>query len=179
MDERRRTSLIPEWFRRMIIETHLNQRRHMQRVISGLTEEHILQKVASEKDFEDILSILRHIINAETYWFHKLGQSIGPPSKSQSLSEVLEHLSENTQKITERVEGATDDQLKIVAPRDGGPSVSWAVLRTAQHGVYHTGQIAKLRRVIDAPNLLPDDSDRWGHAVDSLIEMLKRFIEEE
>jgi hypothetical protein len=33
--------------------------------------------------------------------------------------------------------------------------------------------------VIDAPELLPDDSDRWGHAVDSLIEMVKRFIEDE
>lgn len=172
-------SLIPEWFRGMIIETHLNQRRHMHRVISGLTEEHMLKKIVSEKDFEDILSILRHIINAETYWFHKLGQSIGPPSKGQSLSEVLEQLSENTQNITERVEGATEDQLRIVALRDGGPSVSWAVLRTAQHGVYHSGQIAKLRRVIDAPELLPDDSDRWGHAVDSLIEMVKRFIEDE
>ncbi|UCH03914.1 MAG: DinB family protein [Candidatus Thorarchaeota archaeon] len=172
-------SLIPEWFRGMIIQTHHNQRRHMHRVISGLTEEQMLKRVVTEKDFEDMMSILRHIINAETYWFHKLGQSIGPPSKSQILSEVLEKLSENTQKIVERVEGATEDQLKIVAPRDGGPSVSWAVLRTAQHGVYHTGQIAKLRRVIDAPELLTDDSDRWGHAVDSLIEMLKRFIEEE
>ncbi len=171
--------MIPEWFRGMIIETHLNQRRHMHRVISGLTEEHMLKKIVSEKDFEDILSILRHIINAETYWFHKLRQSIGPPSKGESLSEVLERLSENTQKITERVVGATEDQLKIVPPREGGPSVSWAVLRTAQHGVYHSGQIAKLRRVIDAPELIPDESDRWGQAVDSLIEMVGRFVEDD
>ncbi|MFX0045090.1 MAG: DinB family protein [Candidatus Hermodarchaeota archaeon] len=171
--------LIPEWFRGMTIQTHHNQRRHMHRVISGLTEEHMLKKIVSEKDFEDILSILRHIINAETYWFHKLGQSIGPPVKGESLSEVLERLSENTQKITERVEGAKEDQLKIVSPREGGPSVSWAVLRTAQHGVYHSGQIAKLRRVIDAPELLPDDSDRWGQAVDTLIEMIGRFIDED
>jgi uncharacterized damage-inducible protein DinB len=151
----------------------------MHRVISGLSEEQMFKKVVSEEDFEDILSILRHIINAETYWFHKLGQSIGPPSKGESLEEVLDRLSENTQKITERVKDASAEKLQIVPPREGGPSVAWAVLRTAQHGVYHTGQIAKLRRVIAAPELLPDDSDRWGHAVDSLIEIVRRFIEED
>jgi len=170
--------LVPEWFKEVILQAHHNQRRHMYRVISGLTEEHMLKKIVSEKNFEDTLSILRHIINAETYWFHKLGQSIGPPSRGESLPDLLERLSENTQKISERVEGATEDQLRIVSPREGGPSVSWAVLRTAQHGVYHTGQIAKLRRVIDAPELPPDDSDRWGQAVDSLIEIVRRFIEE-
>ncbi|MFQ5833354.1 MAG: DinB family protein [Candidatus Thorarchaeota archaeon] len=170
--------LVPDWFREMVIETHLNQRRHMDRVLAGLSEEHMTQKVASEENFEDILSILRHIGSAQTYWHFKAGHSIGPPVKEETVEEVLARLSENSEKIIEQIQNCPEEQLQIVPPREGGPSIAWAVMRTAQHGIYHSGQIAKLRRVIGAPDLLPDDSDRWGKAVDSLIMIVRRFLEE-
>ena len=60
-----------EWFRRMLIAAHNNQREHLQRILSGLTEEHLLKKITDEERLNNILGIIWHISSAETYWFHQ------------------------------------------------------------------------------------------------------------
>jgi hypothetical protein len=119
-----------------------------------------------------------HIGTAETYWFHKANNSIGPPVIADTFEEVISRINENTEEITKIVSECPEDQLRIIPPSEGGPSIAWAVLRTSQHGIYHAGQIAKIRRMIDAKELLPNPENLWGKAVDSILEIAKALIDE-
>ena len=58
------------------------------------------------------------------------------------------------------------------------PSIAWCVLRTYQHGLYHAGQIAKIRRIEGAKELAYHRDELWSLAVDSVIEILERFTNE-
>lgn len=148
----------------------------MYRVLEGLKEEEIIKIVTDEEYSKSIAGLVMHIGTAETYWFHKANYSIGPPTIAETFDEVLARLKENTEKITKIVHECPEDQLRIIPPKDGGPSIAWAVLRTVQHGIYHTGQIAKIRRMIGASDLPPDSENLWGHAVDSIIEIVRMLV---
>ncbi len=166
-----------EWFRQMLIEAHNNQRRHLKRITHGLSEEHLTELVAPGDDHPNIQSLLWHIGSAETYWFYKSTYSIGTRYDKDDLGLVLKKLGENTERIAEVVNTCSIEQLRIVPPSpEGGPSVAWAVLRTFMHGIYHTGQIAKMRRIIGAPELPPEDVDSWSLAVDSVADLIHGLL---
>ena len=77
-----------EWYRKMLIEAHHNQRAHMERILAGLTKNHFLKKVTSEERLHNILGIVWHIASAETYWFHKSGHSIGPKFEAEDIEVI-------------------------------------------------------------------------------------------
>jgi uncharacterized damage-inducible protein DinB len=165
--------MIPSWFREKVIQAHENQRAHLYYVLQDLKPEELIKEVTTEEYSRSIAGIVMHIGTAETYWFHKANTSIGPPIIADTFEEVLTRIRENTEKITKIVKECPEEQLRIIPPKDGGPSIAWAVLRTAQHGIYHSGQIAKIRRMIGAADLPPDPKNRWGTAVDSTLDIIR------
>jgi len=171
--------MVPLWFREKVIQTHLNQRAHMNFVLKGLTDEELTKEVTSEEYSRSIAGLVMHIGTAETYWFHKANESIGPPTIADTFDEVKSRLQENTDKIIEKVRNCREEQLRILPPKEGGPSIAWAVLRTAQHGIYHSGQIAKIRRMIGAEDLPLDSEGLWGKAVDSLLDLVRTMMEDD
>lgn len=171
--------MIPDWFRENVIQAHKNQRAHMFYVLDGLTDDELTKEVTTEEYSRSIAGIVMHIGTAETYWFHKANESIGPPTIADTFAEVKSLLQENTEKIMEKIRTCPDGKMRIIPPKEGGPSIAWAVLRTAQHGIYHNGQIAKIRRMIGASELSPDSEDLWGKAVDSLIGIIRILIEDD
>ena len=170
--------MIPSWFREMVIQTHNNQRNHLQYVLQDLTSNELTKEVTTEEYSKSIAGIVMHIGTAETYWFHKAKNSIGPPVIAETFDELMNRMNENTEKITQIVRECPEEQLHLITPRDGGPSIAWAVLRTSQHGVYHAGQIAKIRRMIGASELSPDSENLWGKAVDSTLEIIRTLLNE-
>jgi uncharacterized damage-inducible protein DinB len=161
-------------FRKYIVEVHNYQRKHMWRILDGIPEDIMVKRLTEEERIYSILSLAQHIANAETYWFHKNKHNIGKPVAADKTQEVLSKLRENTEKMAEVVHSCSADQLRIVAPwEEGGPSVAWSILRTSQHGIYHTGQIAKLRKILGAPPLSEDKEDTWGSAVDALLYVIR------
>ena len=170
--------MVPSWFREKVIDAHKNQRKHLHYVLDGLTDDELIKQVTTEEYSRSIAGIVMHIGTAETYWFHKASQSIGSPVIADTVDEVLSRISENTEKITAKVRECPEEQLRIIPPAEGGPSIAWAVLRTSQHGIYHAGQIAKVRRMIGAKDLPPDSENLWGIAVDSTLEILRAFIDD-
>ena len=168
--------MIPSWFRKKLILAHENQRAHLFFVLNGLTNEELTKQVTGEEYSKSIAGIVMPIGTAETYWFHKSKNPIGPPVIADTFDEVMTRIKENTDRITKLVEECPEEQIQIVSPKDGGPTIAWAVLRTAQHGTYHAGQIAKIRRMIGASDLSPDVENLWGQAVDSTIEIIRNLL---
>ncbi|MFX1605975.1 MAG: DinB family protein [Promethearchaeota archaeon] len=171
--------MVLDWFREKMIEAHMNQRAHLQYVLNDLTNDEIVKIVTGEEYSRSIAGIVMHIGTAETYWFHKANNSIGPPVIADTFEEVMVRISENTKKITKIVKECPEEQLRIIPPKEGGPSIAWAVLRTVQHGTYHAGQIAKIRRMIGASDLPPDSDGLWGKAVDSTLGIIRTLIDEQ
>lgn len=166
-----------EWFRRMLIAAHNNQREHLQRILSGLSEEHLLKQITDEERLGTILGIVWHIGSAETFWFHKSGHSIGPRFDASDVDVVLKKLSDNTERVAEVINTCSIEQLRIVPPSpESGPSVAWALIRTYMHGIYHTGQIAKIRRMIGAPDLPEVNDNIWSSAVDSVVDFVHGLL---
>ncbi|MFW9806929.1 MAG: DinB family protein [Candidatus Thorarchaeota archaeon] len=169
--------MIPTWFREKIIHAHANQRAHMYFVLENLKDDELTKIVTDEEYSRSIAGIVMHIGTAETYWFHKANNSIGPPTIADTFDEVLGRIKENTEKITKLVKECPEEQLRIIPPNDGGPSIAWATLRTVQHGIYHSGQIAKIRRIIGTSELPSDSANLWGIAVDSTLDIIRALQE--
>jgi uncharacterized damage-inducible protein DinB len=170
--------LVPSWFREKLIHAHENQRAHLHYVLKDLTNDELIKEVTNEEYSRSIAGLAMHIGTAETYWFHKANNSIGPPVIADTFDEVLSRINENTEKITKILKECPEEQLRLIPPKDGGPSIAWAALRTSQHGIYHSGQIAKIRRMIGTSDLPPDPENLWGKAVDSTLEIIRILIDE-
>ncbi|MGY5856034.1 MAG: DinB family protein [Candidatus Thorarchaeota archaeon] len=169
--------MVPSWFREKVVQAHENQRAHLYYVLKDLTNEELIKIVTNEEYSKSIAGLVMHIGTAETYWFHKADHSIGPPVIADTFDEVISRIHENTEKIIKIVRECPEDQLRIIPPKEGGPSIAWAVLRTAQHGIYHAGQIAKIRRMIGTSELPPDPENLWGKAVDATLEIIRKLID--
>lgn len=170
--------IIPNWFRGKLIEAHESQRKHLQYVLKDLSNEELTKRVTNEKYSRSIAGLVTHIGTAETYWFHKAKNSIGHPVIADTFEKVMNRIKENTEKIIKIVQDCSEEHLRIIPPKEGEPSIAWAVLRTSQHGIYHAGQIAKIRRIIGTSELHPDSENIWGTAVDSTIEIIKTLLDE-
>ncbi|TFG26802.1 DinB family protein [Candidatus Thorarchaeota archaeon] len=161
-----------QWKRQELVKIHLNMRTHLYRIIDSLTQEVLLKEISDEENYPHLLSLIWHIGGAETYWFHRANHDIAPKFSIESFEDIRRKLEQNTEGIKRVIETCSKDQLQIIPPSvEGGPSVAWCLLRTYQHGLYHTGQISKIRHIIDAP-IIADTPDTWSPAVDAIIELL-------
>jgi uncharacterized damage-inducible protein DinB len=170
--------MIEQWLREELIRAHMNMREHLYRVIDGLTQEQLLKEVSNEEQYPHMLSLIWHIGGAETYWFHRANHDIAPRFAIESFEEIQTKLNTNTEGIKRVLRECDAKQIQIVFPREeGGPSVAWCLLRTYQHGLYHTAQISKIRHMIEGCPPLSQKEDTWSTAVDSVIEIVRKLSE--
>ncbi|MFW9975759.1 MAG: DinB family protein [Candidatus Thorarchaeota archaeon] len=101
--------MVPSWFREAVIQTHKNQRAHLQFVLKDLTDAELVKEVTTEEYSRSIAGIVMHIGTAETYWFHKAKNSIGPPVIADKFDEVMARIEENTKNIIRIVQNCTED----------------------------------------------------------------------
>lgn len=164
--------------REELIRAHLNMREHFYRIIDGLTQELLLKEVSDESQYPHMLSLIWHIGGAETYWFHRANHDIAPRFTIESFEDIQKKLRENTEGIKRVLRECDSNQIQIVGPKEeGGPSVAWCLLRTYQHGLYHTAQISKMRHMIEGCPPLAGDDESWNNAVDSVIEIVRKLSE--
>ncbi len=167
-----------ELLREELIRAHLNMREHLYRIIDGLTQELLLKEVSDESQYPHMLSLIWHIGGAETYWFHRANHDIAPRFTIESFEDIQKKLRENTEGIKRVLRECDSNQIQIVGPKaEGGPSVAWCLLRTYQHGLYHTAQISTMRHRIDGCPPLAGDDESWNKAVDSVIEIVRKLSE--
>jgi len=161
-----------------LIRAHLNMREHLYRIIDGLTQEILMKVVSDEPQYPHMLSLIWHIGGAETYWFHRANHDIAPRFTIERFEDVQTKLRENTEGIKRVIRGCDSKQLQIIHPREeGGPSVAWCLLRTYQHGLYHTAQISKMRHMIEGCPPLSGNDETWNDAVDSISEIVRKLYE--
>ena len=165
--------------REELIQAHVNMRTHLYRVIDGLTQEMLLKQISDEEQYPHMLSLIWHIGGAETYWFHRAKHDIGPKFSVETFDDIQTKLRANTEGIRRVVDECDARQIRIVPPTaEGGPSVAWCILRTYQHGLYHAAQISKIRHMIGGIPPLSSQEDTWSHAVDSVIEIVRRLYDD-
>lgn len=170
--------MVEDWMREELIRAHLNMRKHLYRILDGLTQEHLQKEISDEKQYPHILSLIWHIGGAETYWFHRANHDIGPKFSIESFDDIKTKLKSNTDGIRHVISECDANQLHVVPPtEEGGPSVGWCLLRTYQHGLYHTAQISKIRHMIEGCPPLSGNEDTWSLAVDSIIEIVKKLYD--
>lgn len=164
-----------QWMREALIDTHLQQRTHMYRIIDGLTQDILMKEISDEEQYPHILSLIWHIGGAETYWFHRAKHDIGPRFNIESFEDIRTNLETNTEGIKRVLRECDAKQLQIIpSSNEGGPSVAWCLLRTYQHGLQHTSQMSKIRHMIGAPPLSSNE-DTWSPATDAIIEILMKL----
>ncbi len=164
-------------FRELLITAHKNQRRHLSRILEGIPDD-IMLKELSEERLKNMKRILEHIASAELYWINRAGETSVPTFDDRSPKGCKQQLEKNTEWITEIMMQCSSAELRIVGPsQNGGPTIAWALLRTYQHGIYHAGQLAKMRRILGVKELSPDDDYLWGTAVDSVINIVREFVD--
>ena len=164
-----------QWKRENLIKIHENMRAHLYRIIDGLTQELLMKEISDEENYPHLLSLVWHIGGAETYWFHRAKHDIAPKFSIESFEDIRNKLLENTEGIKRVIRECSTDQLRIVPPsEESEPSIAWCLLRTYQHGLYHTAQISKVRHMIGAPQIA-DTPNTWNTAVDSIIGLLGEF----
>jgi len=162
-----------------LIQAHLNMRELLYRIIDGLTQEILMKEISDEPQYPHMLSLIWHIGGAETYWFHRANHDIAPRFTIESFEDIQTKLRENTEGIKRVIRDCDPKQIQIIHPREeGGPSVAWCLLRTFQHGLYHSAQISKMRHMIEGCPPLSQNDEIWSNAVDSVIEIVKKLYEE-
>jgi uncharacterized damage-inducible protein DinB len=164
--------------REELIRAHLKMRDHLFRIIDGLTQEILLKEISDEEQYPNMLSLIWHIGGAETFWFHRAKHDIGPRFNIEKFEDIQTNLKANTEGIKRVLRECDVKQLQIINPREeGGPSVAWCLLRTYQHGLYHTAQISKIRHMIEGCPPLSGNDEIWSEAVDSIIEIVRKLLD--
>ena len=162
--------------REELIRAHSNMREHLYRIIDGLTQEILMKEVSDEPKYPHMLSLIWHIGGAETYWFHRANHDIAPRFTIERFEDIQTKLRENTEGIKRILRECDSKQIQIINPKEeGGPSVAWCLLRTYQHGLYHTAQISKMRHIIEGCPPISGNDETWESAVDSVIEIVKKL----
>jgi uncharacterized damage-inducible protein DinB len=146
-----------EGLRRAYRRCHL----HAERMLEGLDDDHLQTQLQGTK--ESISRILQHIINAESYWLEQVREPrpefVKRPNQAMTRSMMAELETRYMDLLSRRgLDKSTD------------PTPAWITLRVAQHGIYHSGQIALIRRLIGAPTVPPGEAAplTWESAVDAV-----------
>jgi uncharacterized damage-inducible protein DinB len=130
-------------------------------MIEGLDDDHLQTQLQGTK--ESISRILQHIINAEAYWLNKVKQPQPEFVKRPNLATTRSMLAE--------LEESYMDLLSYRGHESSpDPTPAWITLRVAQHGIYHSAQIALIRRLIGAPAVPLGETAplTWESTVDAI-----------
>ncbi len=140
--------------------THL----HLERMLDGLDDDHLQTRLQGTK--ESISRVLQHIINAELYWLEQVREPRPEFIKRPNL--------DSTRSMLKALEKLYTDLLQRRGHEtETNPTPGWITLRVAQHGIYHSAQIALLRRLLGIPAVPVGETapPTWESAVDAVAEL--------
>jgi uncharacterized damage-inducible protein DinB len=137
---------------------------HIERILEGLDDDHLQTQLQGTK--ESISRVLQHIINAESYWLEKVQESRPEFIKRPNLATTRSTMSELEKRFMDLL-----DRRSLDTSTD--PTPAWITLRVSQHGIYHSGQIALIRRLIGVPTVEVGQTAplTWESAVDTLSDL--------
>jgi uncharacterized damage-inducible protein DinB len=141
-------------------------------MLEGLSDDHLQTRLQGTK--ESISRVLQHILNAESYWLDQVKESHPEMVKRPDLA------------TTRSVLGVLENAYLDVLARRGhesrpDPTPLWITLRVAQHGLYHSAQIALIRRLLGVPAVPIGDAAplTWEATVDEVTALALGLPEEE
>ena len=134
---------------------------HVERMLEGLDDSLIRKELWASG--ESISRTLQHVLNAESHWLEQVG---APRPNFVKLPEL-----ERARDVLRDLEGRYIDLLdRRGRERGPHPTPLWITLRVTQHGMYHSAQIALMRRLLGQPTVAAGASPplTWEAAVDEI-----------
>jgi uncharacterized damage-inducible protein DinB len=133
-------------------------------MLEGLDDDHLQTQLQGTK--ESISRILQHIVNAESYWLEQVREPRPEFVKRPNLATTRSMMAELEKRYMDLLNRRGLDQST-------DPTPSWITLRVAQHGTYHSGQIALIRRLIGVPSVELGQTAplTWESAVDAVSDL--------
>jgi hypothetical protein len=150
------------------------------RMLEGLKEKET-KWIPENTKGRSIESYLRHLLNAEAYWYNMIkDKSFGYYSKDVGFNDLLSSFKKHEATILALIENAEDDDLNLRTPEWEGENyqklkrrgtLSWKIYRTSMHAIHHFGQIAYVRFSLENPPAGNIDGipDPWGYIMDKLV----------
>jgi uncharacterized damage-inducible protein DinB len=130
-------------------------------MLEGLDDDHLQTQLQGTK--ESISRVLQHIINAESYWLEQVEEPRPEFVRRPDLATTRSSLAELEKLYVDLLSRRGLDQTT-------DPTPAWITLRVTQHGIYHCGQIALIRRLIGVPSVPEGETAplTWESAVDAV-----------
>ncbi|MHA2009229.1 MAG: DinB family protein [Promethearchaeota archaeon] len=150
------------------------------RMLKGLKEEEVSWVPENTKG-RSIESYLRHLMNAESYWYNMIkGNSYEIFTKDFSFDDLVDSFKKHESTILALIENAEDDDFYLRTPEWDGDNyqklkrrgtLAWKIYRTSMHAIHHFGQIAYIRFSLENPPTEEIDGhpDPWGYVMDQLV----------
>lgn len=137
---------------------------HVERMIEGLEDDHLQTQLQGTK--ESIGRVLQHIINAESYWLEQVKEARPEFVKRPSLATARSSMADLEKRYMDLLSRRGLD-------KSTDPTPAWITLRVSQHGIYHCGQIALIRRLIGVPAVEVGEAAplTWESAVDAVSDL--------
>ena len=150
------------------------------RMLEGLKEGEVTWIPDNTKG-RSIESYLRHLLNAESYWYNMIkDDSYEIFSKGIGFDDLVNSFKKHESTILALIENAEDDDFNLRTPEWDGENyqklkrrgtLAWKIYRTSMHAVHHFGQIAYIRFSLENPPAEKIDGhpDPWGYIMDQLV----------
>jgi hypothetical protein len=150
------------------------------RMLKGLKEEEVSWVPENTKG-RSIESYLRHLLNAESYWYNMIKDgSYEIFSKGIGFDDLVNSFKKHESTILALIENAEDDDFNLRTPEWDGENyqnlkrrgtLAWKIYRTSMHAVHHFGQIAYIRFSLENPpaGKIDGHPDPWGYIMDQLV----------
>ncbi|NVM44827.1 MAG: DinB family protein [Candidatus Lokiarchaeota archaeon] len=157
-----------------LIELVKTIRLYGNRMLKGLKEDEVAWVPENTKG-RSIESYLRHILNAESYWYNMIKDgSYEIFSKGIGFNDLVNSFKKHETTILTLIDNAEDDDFNLRTPEWEGDNyqklksrgtLAWKIYRTSMHAIHHFGQIAHIRFSLENPptEKIDDYSDPWGY----------------
>lgn len=120
------------------------------KILQSLSPETLDYKLPSKRPRKDspgkIRKILKHIIQAEVGWIHRLIMKEKKTEEydisTMNIDEIIALLERTRAKTVEWLEENKDNSLEFPYGKKASTQISWIMYHVAEHEAYHLGQIA-------------------------------------
>lgn len=134
---------------------------HLKRMLENLTDENLQTQIPGTK--ESLSRVFQHIINAECYWLEQVRETRPDMVKRPDPATVRSVLEDLEKRYL-------DILVRRGHENEPNPTPIWITLRVTQHGIYHSAQIALIRRLLGVPAVPLGETapPTWEEAVDEV-----------
>lgn len=154
-------------------------RAYGSRLLEGLLPEN-LHWVPPKTQGKPIIYYFAHILNAEIYWLHHLGdKTLAFVEKDATFQDGLALYKKLEIYLLEKIANSTEEDLQLQAPISENKEflqrgkLGWMIWRTSMHAIHHFGQIAYIRYALGNPPA--EDGDyTWSKVMDAVVAIAHR-----